>query len=909
MGIHWRGQKGHVGGDRRLTGRLPTHPSAQGSPTVSNVPVCRTGLPVQGAPVRPVHGPQSLHENSGSGSLLPQKERGHPVRVPRRLVGGRELSVRGRRQRTQNAPYPPRAGLDREREEVSTISNSDDPVPWSDTRLLRRGSPTLGRKDHCGQDDHATDLVTPRVTQNDVAPSPGTHGQSGRCSPTVQVTHATPTASPPEVRRPHRSGHDNTNPQVGGNHSTPPMVARPRQLESRGTFHNRATNDICNDRRFTHRMGGSLEQPHSLGNVVPNRKIIPHQYPGDDRSQESSGNLQRAHTGYNNHGLHGQHHSGGLHQPAGGHPLREALPASMGGDNSSRGFGHDPTSFPHCGQAQRDGRRLVQGAFRPQRMDAGTRNLQQNLRDLRKADDRPVRNIHKQQAPDLLFQTVPPPGLPHGCDVPPMGPLRGLRLPTALHGRAGSQKDPELQGQVYSNSPVLASQTLVRRDSPTPHGRPSEPTRQAPPTVPETGNTLPPGHQGVAVSCLETVRSSLRQRGFSEAAAAMAADARRGTTAKTYDSRLRKFEQWCRPRQILLTKISIAQTAEFLLSLFREGKQVSTIKNYRSAIAAIHQGFPDGSTLGNNLDIAQLIKGMANRRPRVRRLAPSWGLSAVLHALAGPPYEPMANASLAALTKKTLFLIAVASARRRSCLHALTTKPNHIRFEGHGVRMVPDPAFIAKNQALTFLPGDIFIPEIKTLSSVAEDKRWCPVRALKWYLSRTEKLRQTTSLFILPRPPYTSASKDTLSRWLVETIRPFTTGAARPRAHDIRGISASTALFAGIPIEDILKAAAWKTPTTFVACYLTDTLHAEAAFGSAVMRGPAGNRSHPSGLHHRAVPLGAKVVRRQVSEERSKYSKTYWFGYLRVTSLPVSIPASLPRGRWDTAGRGSGRST
>ncbi|PIK40469.1 hypothetical protein BSL78_22681 [Apostichopus japonicus] len=52
----------------------------------------------------------------------------------------------------------------------------------------------------------------------------------------------------------------------------------------------------------------------------------------------------------------------------------------------------------------------------------------------------------------------------------------------------------------------------------------------------------------------------------------------------------------------------------------------------------------------------------------------------------------------------------------------------------------------------------------------------------------------------------------------------------------------------------------------------------------------------PRASHHRAVPLGAKVVRRQVSEERSKYSKTYWFGYLRVTSLPVSIPASLPRG-------------
>ncbi|PIK45631.1 hypothetical protein BSL78_17511 [Apostichopus japonicus] len=118
---------------------------------------------------------------------------------------------------------------------------------------------------------------------------------------------------------------------------------------------------------------------------------------------------------------------------------------------------------------------------------------------------------------------------------------------------------------------------------------------------------------------------------------------------------------------------SVTQIAEFLLSLFGEGKQVSTIRNYRSAIAAIHQGFPDGSTLSNNPYIAQLIKGMANRRPQIRRLAPSWGLSAVLHALAGPPYEPMANASLAALTKKTLFLVAVASARRRSCLHALST--------------------------------------------------------------------------------------------------------------------------------------------------------------------------------------------------------------------------------------------
>ncbi|PIK35916.1 hypothetical protein BSL78_27256 [Apostichopus japonicus] len=93
------------------------------------------------------------------------------------------------------------------------------------------------------------------------------------------------------------------------------------------------------------------------------------------------------------------------------------------------------------------------------------------------------------------------------------------------------------------------------------------------------------------------------------------------------EERPRKFEQWCRPTQILLTKASKAQVVEFLPLLFGEGKQVSTIKNYMSAIAAILQGFPDGSTLGNRPGNSQLIKGMANRRPRVRRLAPSWGLS------------------------------------------------------------------------------------------------------------------------------------------------------------------------------------------------------------------------------------------------------------------------------------------
>ena len=173
------------------------------------------------------------------------------------------------------------------------------------------------------------------------------------------------------------------------------------------------------------------------------------------------------------------------------------------------------------------------------------------------------------------------------------------------------------------------------------------------------------------------------------------------TTYRTYDSRLSRFCQWCSEKEATPRSASLEQVSRFFKCLFDEGKQISTIKNYRSAIGAIHAGFPDRSTLGDNPILAQLVRGMSLARPVMRTLAPSWSINAVLEALVPPPpYEPMHEATLPDLTHKTLFLVAAASARRRSCLQALSMKPGHIRFEAHGVRLIPDPEFLPKNQTL-----------------------------------------------------------------------------------------------------------------------------------------------------------------------------------------------------------------
>ena len=70
--------------------------------------------------------------------------------------------------------------------------------------------------------------------------------------------------------------------------------------------------------------------------------------------------------------------------------------------------------------------------------------------------------------------------------------------------------------------------------------------------------------------------------------------------------------------------------ADFFVYLFESGLLVSTIKNYQSAIAAIHAGFLDGSSVSDSSVLGQLIKGMFVSHPPTHRLVPAWDLFAVL---------------------------------------------------------------------------------------------------------------------------------------------------------------------------------------------------------------------------------------------------------------------------------------
>ena len=78
-----------------------------------------------------------------------------------------------------------------------------------------------------------------------------------------------------------------------------------------------------------------------------------------------------------------------------------------------------------------------------------------------------------------------------------------------------------------------------------------------------------------------------------------------------------------------------------------------------------------------------------------------------------------------------------------------------------------------------------------------------------------------------------------MSRWIVNVIKAAGQEAmvdsASPHAQDTRGISNSWALFAVVPQEDILLAAYWSSPNSFISYYLRDVPALRATFSNTVL--------------------------------------------------------------------------
>ena len=124
----------------------------------------------------------------------------------------------------------------------------------------------------------------------------------------------------------------------------------------------------------------------------------------------------------------------------------------------------------------------------------------------------------------------------------------------------------------------------------------------------------------------------------------------------------------------------------------------SNCQGYRFCLASVLSHTGNAAAVKAKTISDNMITSVKLQRPRMTPVLPRWDLGIVLGALSRPPYEPLREASLKHLTLKTVFLLAMASARRCSELQALVFDPEYIhsKEKGAGVTLYFSPEFMLR---------------------------------------------------------------------------------------------------------------------------------------------------------------------------------------------------------------------
>ena len=155
--------------------------------------------------------------------------------------------------------------------------------------------------------------------------------------------------------------------------------------------------------------------------------------------------------------------------------------------------------------------------------------------------------------------------------------------------------------------------------------------------------------------------------------------------------------------------------------------------------------------LSSHFVLHDLLRSFQLERPLSSSRVPPWDLLVVLWFLCGPPFEPLASASLRSFTQKVLFLVSLATARRVGELQAVSRE---VSFSGSDAYLSYLPEFRAKTEsAVNPLPRTFCVRSLEdSVGDLPDELLLCPVRALRLYLSRTASISPRPRSFSLLVP-------------------------------------------------------------------------------------------------------------------------------------------------------------
>ena len=446
--------------------------------------------------------------------------------------------------------------------------------------------------------------------------------------------------------------------------------------------------------------------------------------------------------------------------------------------------------------------------------------------------DQPFCDVPQRETAPVLLACPGSPGRLRGCVSPSLGRPGSVRVPSLSSGRSGDRPRPRvIASSDDSGRTSLAREGVVRRltassDPATPSSALLGQTASATPL-----QSVPSRRPRAEPSRVERLKRHYQKSGFSGRAARVMAGVLRESSSRLYQSRWKIFCGWCRGRGVAPVNATVPVVVDFLIHLRQDkGLSVSAVKGYYSALNSVLA--LKGRDLASSQEITTLRSFSRSVNP-VGLRTPAWDVSLVLQSLTGAPYEPLRTCEERFLAQKTLFLLALALAKRIGELHALSYRVSHTRNWGE-VSFSFVTGFVAKTQDPSSLAPRFEGFSVPALPNARNNRnvRLCPVRAVRCYLDRIAPHRpRCERFFVTAGRSKKEIAKTMVSFWLRKTIsRAYElSGTAlpvlAPRARETRGIAPSLLFKKNFAVDQVLKAGTWRRYTTFMRHYLRDIAH------------------------------------------------------------------------------------
>ena len=494
------------------------------------------------------------------------------------------------------------------------------------------------------------------------------------------------------------------------------------------------------------------EQQQVSGVWTPCQKAVIHQPQGDDGSTERPPEVQPVPQRQDDRLVLRQCHNSRLSQAIGKHEVSGPVPQGQGNPPVDRIYENHDSPPVHPGSSQHE-------SGPPQSAEPGNR-IRVDATPIGgpgssppvAGDHRPVCNLADGKAPSVLCPSGETQGDGGRCISPNLGQPAGIRLPSNRHQKESSSQTENLS-PLRSNTDrtLLASKGVVSRSSGAPvrhSNRATQTSRSAAATAfPSVSRKSP----NASADCVATLQLFARQASFSRAVADQLALSRRTSTRLNYQARWGKFRKWCKDFHHRPSEPTIPKIAEFLTFLFKTEKAaVSTFRGYRSMLSSVYKFCL--LEISTSPILKDLTRSFEISAPRPVHQSPSWDLDKVLKYLSGPPFEPLADASFRNKTRKALFLLAMATAKRVGELQALSFSVSH---RGDDLVLHYDPFFLAKTESVSNpLPRSVIVQSLEDFVGDLPERVLCPVRAVR-YLRRAARSPGFTPnrLFVSPSDP------------------------------------------------------------------------------------------------------------------------------------------------------------